>query len=223
MSETITAPGRGAAPEACDPAVRVTRSLLGYGVIAGPIYLCVGLAEALNPARVRPQPRRSQPAQQRPSGLDPHRPARDHRADDHGRRDRHAPCHAARAGRHLGTAARLRLRCRPGGRRRARRRPHERLSRRHTRRAGRSPLLAWCRAPDRRRRWFPLPGRRVFRDRPLVRRPETAELGRVLPRHGRGLPWPGSPPLPPEPAAPRPSWPCGWRSWPGGPGCRRFR
>lgn len=47
MSETITAPGRGAAPEACDPAVRLTRFLLGYGVIAGPIYLCVGLAEAL--------------------------------------------------------------------------------------------------------------------------------------------------------------------------------
>ena len=31
----------------CDPAARVTRSLLGYGVIAGPIYVAVSLAQAL--------------------------------------------------------------------------------------------------------------------------------------------------------------------------------
>lgn len=31
----------------CDPATRVTRSLLGYGVIAGPVYLAVSLAQAL--------------------------------------------------------------------------------------------------------------------------------------------------------------------------------
>jgi hypothetical protein len=33
--------------ESCDPATRVTRSLLGYGVIAGPIYVGVSLAQAL--------------------------------------------------------------------------------------------------------------------------------------------------------------------------------
>jgi len=32
---------------ACDPATRVTRSLLGYGVLAGPFYVVVSLAQAL--------------------------------------------------------------------------------------------------------------------------------------------------------------------------------
>jgi hypothetical protein len=31
----------------CTPAGRITRSLLGYGVIAGPLYVVVGLAQAL--------------------------------------------------------------------------------------------------------------------------------------------------------------------------------
>src|SRR5262249_37678888 len=31
----------------CTPAARVTRSLLGYGVIAGPLYVAVALAQAL--------------------------------------------------------------------------------------------------------------------------------------------------------------------------------
>jgi hypothetical membrane protein len=31
----------------CSPATRVTRSLLGYGVVAGPFYVVVGLAQAL--------------------------------------------------------------------------------------------------------------------------------------------------------------------------------
>jgi uncharacterized protein DUF998 len=42
-----TTPGTPQTARTCDPAVRVTRSLLGYGVIAGPIYLAAGLAEAL--------------------------------------------------------------------------------------------------------------------------------------------------------------------------------
>jgi hypothetical protein len=32
---------------ACDPATRVTKSLLGYGVLAGPFYVVVSLAQAL--------------------------------------------------------------------------------------------------------------------------------------------------------------------------------
>ena len=32
---------------ACDPATRVTKSLLGYGVIAGPVWVAVSLAQAL--------------------------------------------------------------------------------------------------------------------------------------------------------------------------------
>jgi Protein of unknown function (DUF998) len=32
---------------ACDPATRITRSLLGYGVLAGPFYVTVALAQAL--------------------------------------------------------------------------------------------------------------------------------------------------------------------------------
>lgn len=31
----------------CDPATSVTRSLLGYGVLAGPVYVGVSLAQAL--------------------------------------------------------------------------------------------------------------------------------------------------------------------------------
>ncbi|GAB3407702.1 DUF998 domain-containing protein [Flindersiella endophytica] len=34
-------------PVTCDPATRVTRSLLGYGVLAGPFYVVVSLAQAL--------------------------------------------------------------------------------------------------------------------------------------------------------------------------------
>jgi hypothetical membrane protein len=37
----------GAAGAACDPATRVTKSLLGYGVIAGPVWVTVSLAQAL--------------------------------------------------------------------------------------------------------------------------------------------------------------------------------
>ena len=31
----------------CTPPVRITKSLLGYGVIAGPLYVVVALAQAL--------------------------------------------------------------------------------------------------------------------------------------------------------------------------------
>ncbi|GIG91052.1 DUF998 domain-containing protein [Plantactinospora endophytica] len=41
-----TAPGRPARP-ACDPATSVTKTLLAYGVLAGPSYLLVSLAQAL--------------------------------------------------------------------------------------------------------------------------------------------------------------------------------
>lgn len=47
MTTTTTRPGPSPSAGACDPAARVTRSLLGYGVIAGPVYLAAGLAEAL--------------------------------------------------------------------------------------------------------------------------------------------------------------------------------
>jgi hypothetical protein len=43
---TMTIVKRPAAA-ACDPATRVTRSLLGYGVIAGPVYVSVSLTQAL--------------------------------------------------------------------------------------------------------------------------------------------------------------------------------
>lgn len=38
--------GTIAGRDACDPATRVTKSLLGYGVIAGPLYVAVSLAQA---------------------------------------------------------------------------------------------------------------------------------------------------------------------------------
>jgi hypothetical protein len=48
MTETI-APRVPAATahQGCSPARRITRSLLGYGVLAGPFYICVSLAQAL--------------------------------------------------------------------------------------------------------------------------------------------------------------------------------
>jgi hypothetical protein len=47
MSATTTKPGTSTVSAGCDAATRVTRSLLGYGVIAGPFYLIAGLIEAL--------------------------------------------------------------------------------------------------------------------------------------------------------------------------------
>lgn len=43
---TITTSTARPVGAACDPASRVTRSLLGYGVIAGPVYVTVALAQA---------------------------------------------------------------------------------------------------------------------------------------------------------------------------------
>jgi Protein of unknown function (DUF998) len=45
--QTIQPAGALAAGIPCHPALRVTRSLLGYGIIAGPIYVLVSLAQAL--------------------------------------------------------------------------------------------------------------------------------------------------------------------------------
>src|SRR5262249_36918198 len=45
MSQTHTLPAVGA--RTCAPAERVTRSLLGYGVIAGPVYVVVSVIQAL--------------------------------------------------------------------------------------------------------------------------------------------------------------------------------
>ena len=44
MTTTITAP----ATSSCDPATTVTRSLLGWGIVAGPFYLAVSMAQALS-------------------------------------------------------------------------------------------------------------------------------------------------------------------------------
>lgn len=47
MSENVATVQTGAAAPPCDPAARVTRSLLGYGVIAGPLYVGVVLVQAV--------------------------------------------------------------------------------------------------------------------------------------------------------------------------------
>jgi hypothetical protein len=46
MTQLIEAPGTRAVAPSCDPATRVTRSLLGYGVLAGPLYVSVSLLQA---------------------------------------------------------------------------------------------------------------------------------------------------------------------------------
>jgi hypothetical membrane protein len=47
MTQTITAPRTQAAARSCDATTSVTRSLLGYGVLAGPLYLVVSFLQAL--------------------------------------------------------------------------------------------------------------------------------------------------------------------------------
>ena len=46
-AQTITTGTTGTVDQQCSPAARVTRSLLGYGVVAGPLYVAVSLAQAL--------------------------------------------------------------------------------------------------------------------------------------------------------------------------------
>src|SRR5712692_9670614 len=46
MSARVSTVRTGAPAPACDPAARLTRSLLGYGVIAGPLYVAVVLVQA---------------------------------------------------------------------------------------------------------------------------------------------------------------------------------
>lgn len=47
MKNTATATTATAPHKQCDPADRVTRALLGYGVIAGPFYIAVSIGQAL--------------------------------------------------------------------------------------------------------------------------------------------------------------------------------
>lgn len=44
---TSTAPRGAKSAASCDPATRITKSLAGYGVLAGPFYIVVSLAQAL--------------------------------------------------------------------------------------------------------------------------------------------------------------------------------
>lgn len=47
MNESAITTGIPRSTAACDPATRVTKSLLGYGVIVGPLYVAAVLAQAL--------------------------------------------------------------------------------------------------------------------------------------------------------------------------------
>ena len=47
MGDTAIARRAGKAPATCDSAERTTKSLLGYGVLAGPFYVLVALVQAL--------------------------------------------------------------------------------------------------------------------------------------------------------------------------------
>jgi hypothetical protein len=89
MSQTITATTTRT-PD-CAPTTRVTKSLLGYGVIAGLFYGAVSLAQALTRDGFDLIPARVEPARQRQSWLDPdHQPDCD-RPDGHRGRRRAAP------------------------------------------------------------------------------------------------------------------------------------
>src|SRR5437016_11844943 len=47
MSEMVIGGRSAESGSACSPAARVTRSLLGYGILAGPFYVVVALAQGL--------------------------------------------------------------------------------------------------------------------------------------------------------------------------------
>ena len=47
MSTTTLIPTAGTVAPDCTPAQRVTRSLLGYGVLAGPVYVITSVVQAL--------------------------------------------------------------------------------------------------------------------------------------------------------------------------------
>jgi hypothetical protein len=47
QTTTTTTGASGALDQQCSPATRITRSLLGYGVLAGPFYIAVSMAQAL--------------------------------------------------------------------------------------------------------------------------------------------------------------------------------
>ena len=69
MTEQLTVTDRPRRP--ATRRTSVTRSLLGYGVIAGPFYVVVSLAQALTRDGLRPDPARVEPARQRRPRLDP--------------------------------------------------------------------------------------------------------------------------------------------------------
>lgn len=47
VNESILTSGSQLSTNSCDPATRVTKSLLGYGVIAGPLYVATALAQGI--------------------------------------------------------------------------------------------------------------------------------------------------------------------------------
>ena len=165
----------------CEPAVAITRSLLGYGAVAGPFYVCVSLAQALTRDGFDLSRHPWSVLENGPLGWIQSanfvltgamvgrvrgRPAPGAAPARGGRRSCW-PCSAATAGR------RRRLQRRPGGR----------LPGRHARPPDRE--LARHAAPARRRGRLPVPDRRL----PRARRGGSPAAGR--PRAGR---WrPGSP------------------------------
>ena len=71
MTETLSTQRPRPPPAGCTAEARITRSLLGYGVIAGPFYIVVSLAQALARDGFDLTPARVEPARQRPRRLDP--------------------------------------------------------------------------------------------------------------------------------------------------------
>ncbi len=207
----------------CPPLpVRITKSLLGYGVIAGPIYVVVAAAQALT--REGYDPTRHAVSQLSNGALGWIQIAnfRGHRRDDDRGRGRCATGAGAwtAVGRRVRSARGVR-RGRPG-RGLLPRRPVGRISAWHACRGRRGQL-----ARDGPFRGggagLRLPCRRVLRDGVVVRPPRRGVLGVVLAHHRPGVRRAASSRCRPEPVAPQRFWCSPRRSYWSGHGWPRCR
>ena len=179
----VTGPSR-----ACSPAQRVTRSLLGYGVLAGTVFEASILIQGLTRHGFRLAHHDASLLSNGPLGWIQIATFLVIRRDD----DRVRRGDAARAGRpggrHLGAAADRGLRRRADGRRAAARRSGRRFRPGGARGKGGARQLARGRAPDLGEHRVHRPDRGVLRRGPLLQPGAAPWPGHLLARQRPGLP-----------------------------------
>ena len=202
-----------------EPAPGRTRALLCCGVLAGPIYIVVGLVQALTREGFDlTRHDLSLLANGRLGWIQDHQPRR-HGSDDDRSRGRDPPVLARRTRRHLGSPPARCVRRRTGRSWDLRRRPDPGLPTRHAQRAGAGDLAraaAFCR----RRHRVPRPHRGVFRGRQPLQCRSPPGLGLAHPALPEWCSLPVSSGSLPGRATPPPCSASGLRSSPPGLGSR---